>query len=384
MTEQLPKELELLIRGRAAIEAVLRQSHDPTQRATQLTMLLRSLWPDSVLYACRYRDAHQYHFHVENHAGTVRTDWAKLLQDTWTTEGKNQNGFFIRKLPRSLKLPGQQLVVGNIEVENYHGGELALAVHEKPLLHLIGVQLAACAQHLALYRLVEVQQEALNEQTQLAERGELAGPVAHAVNNFLYALTLQLAVLDLKFPGELQSELEKIRQQGAALTTLVKLFQKTRKQHPSVLRALDLNQIVNTVVAQFHREQAASSDSAVLQLQLTPNLPLLRGSAADLHRLITFLLRYAMSVSESRGEIVVRTEAAPDRVVFHLEDSGPPLPAELLAPMLESGLVERNGIYALELVACKSLAQRFQGTLHAAIRAAGGVVFRLELPLASR
>jgi signal transduction histidine kinase len=246
---------------------------------------------------------------------------------------------------------------------------------------LVQALLALCAEHLAL-RLeledLERQRRALVEelagQARLADFGELAGPVAHELNNFLNLVLLHVAVLEPEVPPGLRHELAEIRRQGASAGALVKQLQQSPRR-PPVWQPVDLNRVVRQVVAAGR----LAPGGAAVQLALAPVLPPVLGSVTDVERLVTFLLTNAAAAAAG-GSVHLRTEAAADKVVLRVEDTGPAVAAETLHRLFEPGHAGREGTSSLELAACERLARRLRGRIWGESRAEGGLVVTVELP----
>lgn len=382
MSLALEKVLAALNRSRALLEAVLRATDDPAERAARLADLLRALWPSSVLCACRLQAEDHAHACVLDKAGRLHPEWAKALDSQLTP--RNQTGRRTArrsvKLPRTLKLPGQILAVEEVVFRDRHYGVLALAVAEDASAETettARTLLALCAEQLALRLHLEARErEKPAGLDWRADIGEVAGPVAHEVNNFLNVVLLHVAVLEQEAPRTPHSDVTAIRQQGTALAALVEQFQQYRQQRQLVPQPVDLNHLAADIVETFER----TPDGVPIRLALSPELPPVLGSAPDLKRLLTFLLTHAAAVMASgNGRITVRTEHTPDRILLHVEDTGPGLAAENLSRMFEPGGAGREGTNRLELAACQSLARRLQGRIHAENLTGGGVAVVVEL-----
>jgi signal transduction histidine kinase len=212
--------------------------------------------------------------------------------------------------------------------------------------------------------------------TSLANIGELVGPVAHEVNDFLNTTLLHLAVLEAKVTGDLRADLAEIRQQGAHLTELIQQLQRYRRQEAVPLGPVDLNQIVTLAAA----DRAGPSQGEVL-LQLAPSLSPVLGAVGPLKHLSTFLIRNAVGAAGPGGQVWLRTELGSDHVILQVEDSGPSLEPEQLAQAFQPSGPARPGTQPLELAACFSLVKRFKGNIGCHHRPEGGVIIRVELPL---
>src|SRR5262249_18049077 len=143
-------------------------------------------------------------------------------------------------------------------------------------------------------------------------------------------------------------DLSIIRNQAQAITHVIGRFQQRRDRDRSAVEPRDLNRAVADVVQSF--------SSASIRMELASDLPRVLGTEPDLHCLITFLLNHALAGGD--GSIVVKTEAAGDQVLIRVEDLGADLAEESLPQMFDAMGTARAGADALELAACKSIANR--------------------------
>ena len=118
-----------------------------------------------------------------------------------------------------------------------------------------------------------------------------------------------------------------------------------------------------------------------MRLDLDPRLAPVSGTAADLQRLVRFLVtNAAAAITSAPGRVTVRTEAVEGKVLLHVEDNGPPVEPARLAEFFEPTVTLREGANRLELATCKTLAhRRLQGAIQAENRPEGGVAVTVTL-----
>jgi signal transduction histidine kinase len=265
-----------------------------------------------------------------------------------------------------------------------------------------GERLAARLQSRAREDDFHVLQSELKGQSWLANTGELSGPLTHEFNNFLNIVLLHVALLEAEIPEKLRPELMELRRQGGSMTSLVKQFQQYRRRLQPLQNQIDVNHVVLDAVRALAGpqldpkgafliklppsskiESAGLARPAVvpLHLALAPALPPVLGSAADLKRLCTFLLMNAAGAAgQVAGSITVRTEHLDNNVLLRVEDTGPPVPPELLVQCFEPMTIGRAGTSSLELSACEIVVRRLQGKIRCENRAQGGLVVLVGLP----
>lgn len=174
------------------------------------------------------------------------------------------------------------------------------------------------------------------ENHRLAVLGDLTAMVAHEFNNILNNISLQLAVMEQKeLPADLHSDVAVIRQAARNATSMVKQLQQFSQHRAAPLEMVDLNAVVERVVA---RQPNA------LALHLAPSLPPVKANVRDLERMVDLLLTSsAEALVPEAIAITLQTEALPDRVRLRLTDRGPQVNGEDLRRFFQPFAVLRRG-----------------------------------------
>ena len=201
----------------------------------------------------------------------------------------------------------------------------------------------------------------------LADVGELAGPLAHEVNNYLNCVLLHVAVLETEVPAELKPELESLRQLSTDMAALVARFQDYRRRNLASGVTGDLNAVVRRL----------TSGESVFKLCLTPGLLPVPVATADLDRLAAFLIGQALAMG---GTVTIRTEQDDQHVVFCIEDGGPTVPPAALPRYFDPGAPQRPGVHGLELAACRSIVTRTGGRITASNLRERGLAVQVRWP----
>jgi signal transduction histidine kinase len=214
----------------------------------------------------------------------------------------------------------------------------------------------------------------LHELSALADAGESAAALAHEVNDFLNVLHLQLAVLELKTPPDARGDLIELQRQAKQLAELTRHWQRSRF-HPPQFRPIDLGLML-------HRLDLGPGAAGV-RIDVEPNVPPIQGVTSDVRRLVTFLIKNAVSaMGPGPRQVLVRAERAERGVRLLVEDSGPNLPDESLARAFEPAFAGRPGTDRLELAACRGIVRRMNGTIRAENVATSRFAVIVELPAA--
>jgi signal transduction histidine kinase len=362
----------------------------PASRAARLAAALRRLWPYSPAYFALFFDGAEQHTVALNQTGCPLPELAALVSAALAGSGRGAGC-----LPLPPFSPGRVLLSHEIAADR-HWGQLGVAIHAGDAIaftalvqRLLGLLARALAERLSLAALeqrLEKLHERLLRQTALADIAELAGPLAHEFNNFLNILMLQIAALGSALPDDVRTALEKVRQQGRATADLVRAWQRARQQTHAPGRPLDLAEVIGEALQELpETSDLATAEGSRLTFvtHLSTELPAVQACSHDLRRLLTFLLRNAVAaVGSAQGVISVETEVVSNKVLLHVRDSGPPLPAEGLPALFDPHTAARAGTTPLELAACISIARRYLGKLRGANPPGGGVAVTLELPAA--
>jgi signal transduction histidine kinase len=133
-------------------------------------------------------------------------------------------------------------------------------------------------------------------------------------------------VLEQSVPQNGRSDLQQIRQQGKAIAGLIRQLQRYRQTQRPEDRAVDLNRIIPDAVAGFPEVVRGR-----ISMHLEPGLPPIMANAADVQRLLTFLLRNALAASPTDAAIRLRSRQVGSNALLAVEDCGPPLPPEELS-----------------------------------------------------
>jgi hypothetical protein len=374
-TTTLTESLAVLKRGRQCVDLLLREQNDAPHRATALTRKLHAIWPAAFMYACVLRSEENCHVSVLDGAGAARPDWAKILEAEalpWLRAAPSSS--WSPALPVFAKhLSHHPLLVQPIEFRHRVMGILALAALENtPATAVAQELLATCADRLACRLALESTEQELDQQTALANCGEVTSAVIHEFNNFLNAMLLHVAVLEEDVATRQHPELSEIRKQGAEVASLIKHLQQYGRDHRPDARHVDFNRIVTAAIARLSAELAETEGTApddsgptALIVMLASESTVVNAAVADLKRICVFVLRGAVASATTDTPVTIRTDVAGASVVLTvLQSTG-------------------SSINLLELAACKGLARRLKGKIAAERQPAGATVLTLTLPLAA-
>jgi signal transduction histidine kinase len=397
VTPTLPEGLAALDRCCERIDAALAGGHEPSGRAARLAEALAQLWPASPLCACLLWEEGRPTAYAVYDAGRAWPEWSDAVGQVLTRPEAREGPL---PLPGGGNRPDSILTVRDVNLRGSRWGTLALALRaDAPAEPAAGLLLAGAARHLASRldgegnaREVQRLQEEAAALAAQSTAGELAGAVAHEVNNFLNTVLLHIAIVEPDVQERLRADLMEIRRQARGVAEVVRSWQQYRRQPAPPALPADLNALVREAAEALVGRRghdgaapavqlgtAAGPDGVSLRLELARPLPPVSGPAHDLRRLCTFLLVNAARAAGG-GEVVAQTGQEGGRVVLRVEDTGPTPDPEEAGLLLAAAGPRREGTNALELAACVALARRLGGKIRAQSREQGGLAIIVELP----
>jgi signal transduction histidine kinase/CheY-like chemotaxis protein len=191
-------------------------------------------------------------------------------------------------------------------------------------------------------RRVEEQLEASRAQLLQAQKldsiGQLAGGIAHDINNYLAAISAQCEVVGLSPRPE-----EKVRSRMTAVvetvgraSDLIKQLLAFSRRQPARSIVMDLNEVVRHLTPMFSR---LLGGAIRLETDLSPDLAPVQADPSQIEQIIANLLINARDAMPAGGHVLVRTvpvrrpapggRAAVDWALLEVADDGTGVPSEL-------------------------------------------------------
>ncbi|MFY9316222.1 MAG: ATP-binding protein [Burkholderiales bacterium] len=217
---------------------------------------------------------------------------------------------------------------------------------------------------------------------------EVARRLAHEIKNPLTPIQLSAERMEMKLAGKLGGEdadalargTRTIVNQVAALKSMVDDFRDYARLPAPVFAALDLNALVQEVLALYEASHAP------LIRKLAPNLPQVRADSAQIRQVLHNLVQNAQDALEQRRNsaeppmIEVCTEAAGDRVRLTVADNGGGFPEAMMARIFEPYVTTKPRGTGLGLAIVKKIIDEHRGELAIENRAARGASVTILLP----
>jgi two-component system, NtrC family, sensor kinase len=229
----------------------------------------------------------------------------------------------------------------------------------------------------------------------LASLGQLAASVAHEINNPIngvlnLSMLLERIMKEGKVPPGREEEckkyLSRISQEtsrvGRIVCDLLAFSRRSRPQHS----AADLNHVVKTTVSLVGHKLKLTE--TLIDLQLSPDLPLVRCDSSQIQQVILNLVLNAAEATHSRpgGVVSVRTRRSEDaaHVELLVQDNGEGIAPENLRKIFDPFFTtkpEGKGV-GLGLAVVYGIIQAHDGDIDVKSEFGQGTVFTVSLPLA--
>lgn len=230
-------------------------------------------------------------------------------------------------------------------------------------------------------------QRSLIRSEKLATVGTLAAGVAHEVGNPLAAVLgyIELLQEDWLEPEEARDLLRRTENELRRMDNIIRELLDYARPKPVEEAALALAPVVDNTL------HLLANQPRLRQIQVHRELPqalaLVRVDEGRLQQVLINLILNAADAMEGQGELWLRAWSDPEEPCVYLEvrDSGPGIPAEVMAQMFDpffSTKAPGEGT-GLGLAISQAIVEAFGGELMASSRPGQGASFTLRLPTVS-
>jgi PAS domain S-box-containing protein len=238
-------------------------------------------------------------------------------------------------------------------------------------------------------RFLDAQME-LAHVTRITTLGELAGSIAHEVNQPLAAVVTNaeacLRWLDRVTPelDEARRSLEWIIKEGNRAAEVIRRVRALANKTSLEKVPLDVNDVVRETVPLVQRELISHQVS--LRMELAPALPMILGDRVQLQQVIINLVMNGIeamqSVTDRPRELVVRSgQDEPSQAVISVADCGVGIAAENVDRLFNPFFTTKSGGMGMGLSICRSIMEAHGGRLWATAAVPHGSMFQFTLPV---
>ena len=220
---------------------------------------------------------------------------------------------------------------------------------------------------------------------------EVARRLAHEIKNPLTPIQLSAERLEMKLSPKLAAEDAEVLARGTrtivnqvqALKSMVDDFRDYARLPAPVLAGLDLNALVQEVLALYETSKAP------IARRLAATLPQVRADSAQMRQVLHNLVQNAQDALENRKNtaeaplVEVCTEVAGDKVRLSVTDNGGGFPEEMMARVFEPYVTTKPRGTGLGLAIVKKIVDEHHGELAIENRLAKGASVTILLPVMS-
>ncbi len=222
----------------------------------------------------------------------------------------------------------------------------------------------------------------------LASVGTLAAGVSHEINNPIGVIASKVKILRYRIadqdpPEALLLELDTIDKHVGRVSTITEgllTFSRESKFELQPLMANDLvKEAADLVKVPYERAQIE------LRQRLSPQNPVVKGSANHLLQVLVNVLLNAKDASAPGTEVQISSEEAKDSLVLRVRDQGTGIPAEDLQQIFDPFFTTKDVGHGtgLGLAISHRLVERHGGRIEVQSEPGEGTEFSIRLPLQS-
>lgn len=267
------------------------------------------------------------------------------------------------------------------------GGQIERDEQGKPLL-LRGVSIDITTRKLAEEE-AAAQTRKLEHLSRVAILGELAGSIAHELNQPLAAL-LSNAQAGKRFLNQSPPAMDEIppilddieadtKRAGGIIHGMRAML---KKDAPVVASRINLNSCIEQVLGLLHGEILASKVS--VQTQLEETLPPVIAGHVEMQQVLVNLLVNAFDILKSittERRVEIASEQRDGLAIVTVRDTGPGFSEKVSQRLFEPFVSTKLGGLGLGLAISRSIVEQFGGRLTGENHPSGGALFRISLPV---
>ncbi|WP_215396231.1 ATP-binding sensor histidine kinase [Rheinheimera oceanensis] len=220
--------------------------------------------------------------------------------------------------------------------------------------------------------------------------GQLTSSIAHEINQPLMSIAANagagLRWLHRPTPDlqQVSASLQAIATEGQRAGQIVQSLRTLTKNSKAVLRALDMHDVLNCIVALARSEIERRDVSLVMHLDA--QLSHIRGDIVQLQQVMLNLVMNALEamseVSNRQRVLTISTFTQEEQKIFiTVEDTGPGINDEIKDRLFDAFYTTKKDGMGMGLAICHSVVDMHGGKLSAAARQPVGSVFSFFVPL---
>jgi two-component system NtrC family sensor kinase len=261
-------------------------------------------------------------------------------------------------------------------------GQAAMAIQKIELYESLQEQVAMLRD--ALQELQKTQ-AGLIQSEKLASIGQIAGGVAHEINNPLMVILgrTEFAIEKLKSDDPAAKDLDVIRSQTERIAEIVRnLLNFARANRADDLKPVAINEIIERTLALTELQMA--KHNIIVKRELRDDLPQVWGNPGQLQQvLVNIVINAYQAMSKIGGSLTVSTLEKNGKLVVSFSDTGPGITKEDREKIFEPFFTTKNETEGtgLGLAISRGIIHTHGGKIEADGEPGKGAVFTVELPI---
>jgi signal transduction histidine kinase len=242
---------------------------------------------------------------------------------------------------------------------------------------------------MAISTALRVMETELARVTRALTVGELATSIAHEVNQPLAGIVTN-AEACLRWLGgtepnfyEAQESLNLIVRDGNRASEIIRRIREFLRKEPQQIAALDISSVAQETVALAHDE--LRKRDVALEVELSPDLPLVRGDRIQLQQVILNLIMngseaMASVADESRRLLLISRKSGASGVLLAVQDSGVGIEPGDLGRMFDAFYTTKPTGMGMGLSISRSIIEAHGGRIWAERNDGPGLTMQFTLP----
>jgi signal transduction histidine kinase len=295
-----------------------------------------------------------------------------------------------------IKIDGK--VAGVINVSDKRGSE-RWGDEDLAVISTLAGQAAMVLQKISLYDSLQKQvvmlEDALSQlrktqaelvQTEkLASIGQLAGGVAHEINNPLLVILgrAEFAMDKIEDAHPAMKDLDVIHTQTERIAEIVRnLLSFSRTSKIEDFRPVSINEVIERTIALTEHQASVSNISTIREFG--EELPLIWGNPGQLQQVfVNLCINACQAMRGSGGSLTVTTWQDNGKVIARFQDTGPGISEELREQIFEPFFTTKDETEGtgLGLAISRGIIHAHQGKIEAGSEPGKGAAFTIELPI---
>jgi PAS domain S-box-containing protein len=230
-------------------------------------------------------------------------------------------------------------------------------------------------------------QEMMIRLDRYSTRGEMAGEIAHEINNYLAVLGGNVELLPILLrKGDQEKIAKKLDLMKNTVDRIAKFTDGLMDSGDEQLRLdpCNLNQVIENVIA-FLKPQN-KFDAIEISALLAMDIPLARADSGQLQQLLVNIVNNAADAfagHPDKGHLTITTSCPSGRerpcVRMEISDNGPGVPEDKIPLLFDKRFTTKRRGHGIGLVTCRKIADAHQGRIGYEFR--DGAMFWVEIPL---